>query len=189
MSYYSQDELTSLGFKQLGKDVLISTKVSFYNAANIEIGDYSRIDDFCVLSAGEGGICIGRHVHIAVFCSLIGKGRIDLADYSNLSSRVSIYSSNDDYTGEFMTNPTVPPQFTNVTHAPVRVGRHAVIGAGSVVLPGVTLHEGAGVGALSLVKKDCQRFGMYAGSPARQIGNRSMGLLEMESRFVALQNK
>jgi dTDP-4-amino-4,6-dideoxy-D-glucose acyltransferase len=187
MSFYSQDELVGLGFKRLGRGVSLSRKASIYNAANIEIGDFSRIDDFCVLSAGEGGIFIGRHVHIAIYCGLIGSGRIELGDYSGLSSRVSIYSSNDDYSGEFMTNPTLPSGFTHVTHAPVRIDRHVIIGAGSVVLPGVTLHEGAGVGALSLVKQDCESFVMYFGSPARRVGERSRKLLEMESRLVTYE--
>lgn len=52
-----------------------------------------------------------------------------------------------------MTNPMVPVEFTNVTHADVNIGRHVIIGSGSVVLPGVTIGEGAAVGALSLVKK------------------------------------
>jgi acetyltransferase-like isoleucine patch superfamily enzyme len=189
MSFYSQDELLGLGFRKLGRAVRLSRKASIYKPENIEIGDFSRIDDFCVLSAGPGGIFIGKHVHIAVFCSLIGSGRIDLSDYSNLSSRVAIYSSNDDYTGEFMTNPTVPSQFTNVTHAPVSVGKHVIIGAGSIVLPGVTLHQGAGIGALSLVKQDCQSFSIYAGSPARQVGKRSMKLLELETELAAEENK
>lgn len=188
MSFYSHDELRAMGFKLLGRDVRLSRKSSIYNAANIEIGDFSRVDDFCVLSAGEGGISIGKHVHIAVFCSLIGNGRIELADFSNLSSKVCIYSSNDDYSGEFMTNPTVPSRFTKVTHAPVKVGRHVIIGAGSVVLPGVTLHEGAGVGALSLVKQDCESFGMYVGTPTRRVGKRSTKLLEMESQLVASED-
>lgn len=187
MSFYSQDELLNLGFKRLGHDVRLSRRASVYNAANIEIGDFSRIDDFCVLSAGEGGIVIGRYVHIAVYCSLIGKGCIELGDYSGLSARVSIYSSNDDYTGEFMTNPTVPPQFTHVRDAPVRVGRHVIIGAGSVVLPGVTLHEGAGVGALSLIREDCEAFRMYFGSPARRLRERSKKLLDLESELVAYE--
>lgn len=75
----------------------------------------SRIDEFCVLLAGTGGIVIGNNVHIAVFCSLIGKEVIKINDFANLSSRVSIYSSSDDYSGEYMTNPTIPSHLTNVT--------------------------------------------------------------------------
>ena len=82
---------------------------------NIVIGNNVRIDDFVVLSAGQGGIEIGNYIHIAVFSSLIGAGRIALSDFCNISSRVSIYSSSDDYTGEYMTNPMMPKILTNVT--------------------------------------------------------------------------
>ncbi|MFP1454295.1 acyltransferase [Escherichia coli] len=94
-----------------------------------------RIDDFCVFSAGKGGIYIGNYIHIAVYSSLIGSEKIVLSDYSNISSRVSIYSSNDDYSGRFMSNPMIPAEFTNVTHAPVIIGKHVIIGSGSIVLP------------------------------------------------------
>ena len=185
MSFYTRDELLSFGFKSLGNEVKISKKASIYNAANIEIGDFSRIDDFCVLSAGEGGISIGRYVHIAIYCSLIGSGRIELHDFSGLSSRVVIYSSNDDYSGNYMTNPTVPSEYTNVSSAPVTVGRHGIVGAGSIVLPGVVLQEGAGVGALSLVKQDCEEFSMYFGVPAKRIGRRRKGMLDCEKHLIA----
>jgi len=69
----------------------------------------------------------------------------------------------------------------------VAVAAVAVIGAGSVVLPGVTLHEGAGVGALSLVKQDCQSFVMYFGSPAKRVGERSRKMLDMEKRLLACE--
>ena len=182
MAFYTQDQLHSFGFRHVGIEVKVSDKASIYNPANIEIGDHSRVDDFCVLSAGDGGIVVGRNVHVAVYCSLIGAGRIELHDFSNVSSRVSIYSSNDDYSGEFMTNPTVPADYTHVTHAPVTLGRHVIIGSGSVILPGVIMHEGSGLGALSLLKSDCQAFGMYSGIPAKRIGNRAKGLLEQEKR-------
>ena len=74
-----------------------------------------------------------------------------MADFSGLSSRITIYSSNDDYSGNNMTNPSIPTEFTNVTHADVIIKKHAIIGSGSVILPGVTIEEGAAVGALSLV--------------------------------------
>ncbi|MGC2029496.1 MAG: acyltransferase [Steroidobacteraceae bacterium] len=184
MSFHTAQELAGLGLAACGDDVRISTKASIHNAKNIRIGSHVRIDDFCVLSAGPGGIVIGSFIHVGVFSSLIGAGKITLQDFCNLSSRTSIYSSNDDYSGVRMTNPTIPPEFSGVTHAPVIIGRHAIIGAGSVLLPGVILEEGVAVGALSLIKQNCQAFGIYAGSPARRIGNRKRDLLELEGLFL-----
>lgn len=183
MAFYSIEELQSLGLARFGEDVRISSKASIYNPGRISIGSHVRIDDFCVLSAGEGGIEIGDYVHIAVYCSLIGAGKIMLSDFCNLSSRVSIYSSNDDYSGEHLTNPTVPVQFTGVTHTDVVLGNHVIIGSGSVVLPGICLDDGVAVGALSLVTKNCQKFGIYGGVPARRIGERKRDLLELETQL------
>jgi galactoside O-acetyltransferase len=185
MAMHSRAALEGMGFAALGQDVQVSALASLHGVSRIALGDHVRIDDFCVLSAGEGGISVGSHVHIAVFCSLIGAGRISLQDFSNLSSRVAIYSSNDDYSGAAMTNPLVPPEFTDVDHADVIVGRHVIIGCGSVILPGVTLEEGVAVGALSLVKGNCRAFGIYAGKPARRIAERSQALLDTERRFLA----
>lgn len=181
----SADELERMGFASVGVGVQLSDKAAVYGASRIDLGDHVRIDDFCVLSAGAGGIVLGRHVHLAVYCSLIGAGRIRLGDFAGLSARVSIYSSSDDYSGRAMTNPTVPPEFTDVTHAEVELGRHVIVGAGSVILPGVCIGEGAAVGALSLVTRSCEAFAVYSGTPARRVGPRSRDLLEIEQRFLA----
>lgn len=183
MSFYSREELQALGFARIGTDVRISKKASIYNPGRISIGSHVRIDDFCVLSAGDGGIEIGDYVHVAVFCLLIGAGKITVREFSNFSSRVSIYSSNDDYSGQHLTNPMVLGQFTGVTRKDVIIDRHAIIGSGSVVLPGVHLEEGTAVGALSLVKQTCKTFGIYAGVPARRIGERKRDLLDLERLF------
>lgn len=180
MAFLTEQQLGALGFAELGRNVLISDKASIYGASRIRVGSNVRIDDFCVLSAGEGGIEIGSYIHIAVYSSLIGAGKITIFDFVNISSRVAIYSSNDDYSGEYMTNPMVPKEFTNVNHAPVFIGKHSIIGSGSVVLPGVTLNEGVAVGALSLITKDCEAFGVYIGIPAKKIKNRKKDLLSIE---------
>ncbi|MEK4033058.1 acyltransferase [Methylocystis sp. IM3] len=185
MAMLSRDALEQIGFASLGENLQISEKASFYNAGKISLGDDIRIDDYCVLSAGRGGILIGQHVHIAVFSSLIGAGKIALGDFCNISSRVAIYSSNDDYSGAAMTNPTVPSAYTRVTNADVLLGRHVIVGSGSVILPGVTLEEGVAVGALTLIKRDCEAFGIYAGNPARRIKERSRDLLDIERQFLA----
>lgn len=178
MAFYSEQELAKIGFAKCGVNVLISKKASIYNPSRISIGSNVRIDDFCVLSAGEGGIEIGDYIHIAVFCSLIGAGKISLADFSGLSSRVSIYSSNDDYSGGHLTNPTVPNQFSKIEYADVSIGRHVIIGSGSVILPGIALEEGVAVAALSLVSKSCTAFGIYSGN--RRIAERNRQVLDLE---------
>lgn len=185
MAWLTQSELDALGFAAIGSHVLISNKASLHNCANIRLGSHVRIDDFCVLSAGSGGIDIGNYVHIAVYTALIGAGRITLDDFVNLSSRVSLYSSNDDYSGSSMTNPMVPAQFTNVEHAPVTLEKHVIVGSGSVILPGVTLHKGVAIGALSLVNKDCNAFTINVGTPAKSIGVRKQDLLEQEANLMA----
>lgn len=186
MAYLSSEQIAEMGFASVGRNPQLSDKASYYNCKKISIGDDVRIDDFCVLSAGVGGICIGSYIHIAVYSSLIGAGKISLHDFSNISSRVSIYSSSDDYSGSSMTNPTVPEEFKNVTHADVVIGRHVIIGAGSVVLPGVVLGEGVAIGALSLVSKSCPEYGIFSGVPARLIKERKRDFLELEKRFKAL---
>jgi len=188
MSFLDPKELKALGLAGYGKNVLISRKCSIYGASRIELGNNVRIDDFCVLSAGIGGIKLGSYIHIAAYSSLIGRGEILIYDFANISSRVSIYSSNDDYSGAHMTNPMVDEQFTGVNHQPVFIGRHSIIGAGSIVLPGVTIGEGVAIGALSLVNRDCKAFGIYIGVPARQKGERKRDLLVLEQQFMASCN-
>lgn len=185
MAYLTESQLKIMGFAALGANVFISDKASFYGVHRIKIGNNVRIDDFCVLSAGEGGIEIGNYIHIAVYSSLIGAGKIVLSDFCNISSRVSIYSSNDDYSGEYMTNPMVPEKYTNVTHGDVFFDKHVIIGSGSVILPNVTLHKGVAVGALSLISMECEPFGVYVGVPAKKIKNRDLNLLEIESKLIA----
>lgn len=190
MGFLSREQIKAMGFAHVGENVRLSDKASYYGCSRIHIGNNVRIDDFCVLSAGIGGIVIGNNVHVAVYSALIGAGKITLADFSNISSRVSIYSSNDDYSGRAMTNPTVPAAFTNVTHADVTIGRHVIIACGSIILPGVHVDEGAVIGALSLVKRDCEAFGVYGGGvKVKFLYERKRDLLAVEQQFLASCDK
>ena len=183
MSFYNDEHLQNLGFASIGENVLISDKSSIYNAPNIHIGNNVRIDDFCILSAGEGGIYIGDHVHIACYVSIIGKGKIELQDFCGISGRTSIYSSNDDYSGKFLTGPTVPKEFKNVVHSPVKIGRHVIIGVNCCILPGVTIDNGSAVGAFSLVNKNIESGVIVMGIPAKKIKKRSADIFELEQNM------
>lgn len=173
MSFLTNNQLLELGFGSLGKNVLISDKCSLYNTSNIFLGNDIRIDDFSVISAGDGGIYIGDYVHIACYVSLIGKGKIELQDFCGISGRTSIYSSSDDYTGNFLTNPTVPDDLRKVISATVTIGRHVIIGTGCCVLPGITIGDGAAVGACSLVTKNVNKGKFVFGIPAKVLKERS----------------
>jgi galactoside O-acetyltransferase len=181
--FLTADELIAAGFASVGENVLIDRTVRVYGANRISVASNVRIDAYSVLSAGIGGIDIGNHVHIGVYVFLSGAGRIELHDFAGLSGRVSIYSSNDDYGGHALTGPTIPDSLRRVTSAPVVVGKHAVLGAGAVVLPGVSIFEGACVGALSLVKRSVPSFTIAAGQPARVVGARKRDFLALEERL------
>jgi len=185
--FYSENDLKEMGFKYLGKNVLLSDKTSIYNPRNIEIGDNTRIDDFCVLSAGKGGIKIGSHVHIAVYCSLIGDAQIILDDFSGISSKTAIYSSTDDYSGICLTNPTVSKDFTNVISGLVHLKKHVIVGAGTIILPNVTLEEGVAVGALSLVNKSFPEYKIVVGCPAKIIKDRRQDIKNLEKEFMKMK--
>jgi len=179
--FLSSRDLLKIGFKSVGENVLISDKVSIYNPENISIGNNVRIDDFVILSSK---IIIGNYIHIGCYSSLIGKEEIIIKDFSGISGRVSIYSSSDDYTGLGMTNPMIPLEYRRVINEKVILNKHVIIGSGSVILPGVKIGEGTSIGALSLVKEDCEEFSIYFGSPAQKIGNRIKRFLKYEKNFT-----
>lgn len=184
-SFFNEEELDELGFKSIGKNVLISNKACLYWPESISIADYVRIDDFSIIS---GNVSIGKHVHIAAYCGLFGgKAGIELGDFSGISSRSAIYAINDDYSGDHLTNPTVDEVFRSVKEARVVLGKHSLIGTGSTILPGVVVGTGSAIGAMSLVNKDVPEWTICAGVPAKVIKARSRNLIGLEEKMVVQQ--
>lgn len=185
-SFYSDEELKEIGFNTIGANVLISRKCSIYGAHNMNIGNNVRIDDFCILS---GRIQIGNNIHIAAYSALYGgKDGIKIDDFANLSSRVSVYSVSDDYSGETMTNPTIPEKYKKVQSAPVHIGRHSIIGSTSVVLPKVVIAEGSSFGSFSFINHNSEPWSINVGIPFKKIKDRSKNLLELEKEYFKESN-
>lgn len=173
---YSVEELADLGFHSVGTDVKISRKCSIYGASNISIGDHVRIDDFCILS---GKITIGNHVHISAFAALYGSGGISIGDFCGVSPRSTIFSASDDFSGEHMISPMVPPELTLVHRAPVVMQDFSQIGAHGVVLPGVTMGQGAVTGACTLVLRDLEPWTINVGIPSKVLQKRRQDVLRL----------
>ena len=178
--FYTKEQLNEMGFKSIGDNVLISDKASIYGAKNIEIGSNVRIDDFCILSSGEGGIKIGNYVHIACYAHLIGSGQIIIEDHAQISGKVSIYSSSDDFSGDYLIGPTVPKEYSNVRNLTVHLKKYVILGCNVVVLPGVTIEEGTAIGALSLVSKSLPGYGIYGGNPIKFLKERTKVMQKYE---------
>ncbi|MBU3978203.1 acyltransferase [Patescibacteria group bacterium] len=183
MAFITEQLLKKMGFKSLGSNVRISDKASIYNVDRIEIGDNSRIDDFCVVS---GKVFVGQNVHIAVFCNVAGgeKGII-FEDFSGLSYGCHVFTQSDDYGGRTLTNPTVPDKYKQEIKKAIIIGRHSIVGTNSVIFPGVVLAEGTSVGALSMVTKSTKEWSVYFGIPAKYIKARKRDLLRLEEEYLA----
>ena len=182
-AFFDETHLRSFGFKALGSNVRIHQTAVLVDCAKISMGDNVRIDPFSVISV-TGGVSIGNHVHIASHVVVTGGAAIDICDHVGLSHGVRVFSSSDDFSGEFLTGPTIPFELRSVSTAPIRIGRHVVLGAGSVVLPGADVGDGATIGALSLVNRALEEWTVFAGIPARRIRARSRNLLRLEAQLA-----
>jgi len=183
-NFYSDDELKSFKFKSLGKNVKIKKNVAIYFVENITIKDNVRIDDNTVIVASNNSTTIGNYVHIASNCYIAASEGLKMEDFSGLAPGVNIFTGSDDYSGKKLTNPTVDRKYIGGKSGEVVLGRHVIIGSNSVILPGVHIGEGSSVGALSLVTKSLESWGIYFGAPVKKIKSRSQKLLELEKEFL-----
>jgi galactoside O-acetyltransferase len=183
--FWSRNELDFFGFASLGKDVFISKNARIYQPHLISIGNNVRIDDFAKLN---GKITIGSNIHIASFVCLMGSYGITLKDYAQVSLRATLLSATDDFSGEFLVGPQIPSQYRKISGGEIVLEKHALVGAGSMIFPGVTLREGTAVGAMSLVMRSTKKWTVYFGNPAVPIKERSRNMLELEKLMNAEVN-
>lgn len=181
--YLAREELIAMGFKHLGSDVLIARTARLYGAEYMSIGNRSLIDDFCVVS---GNFQMGANVHIAHGCRVIaGREGVVMEDFSGLAFGVTVFAQSDDYTGLALTNPTVPMKYRKISRGAVTLCRHAIVGAGAVVFPGVVIGEGASVGSLTMVTHNLEPWSVNFGIPAKKIKQRKREMLELERAYLA----
>jgi acetyltransferase-like isoleucine patch superfamily enzyme len=183
--YYNEDSLRDYNFKSVGKNVLVAKNCTIIGVENISIGDNVRIDGFStIIATGDGFLEIGSYVHIGGYSAIFAGAGVILKDFSGLSQSVKIYSKSDDYSGTFMTNPTVPAHLTGVISGTIIIERHAIIGSQSIIMPNICIAEGTAVGANSLITKNTEEWSIYFGSPAKKIKNRKKNPLELEKSLT-----
>ena len=172
-----------LPFARRGADVTIWPLAKIIAPETISLGDSVIIDDFVLLMGGRKTV-LGSFIHIASFTSITGGGEFVMEDFATLSSGIRVFTGTDDFSGGGLTNSAVPYPYRQPARTFATIKKHAIVGANSVILPGVTLGEGAAVGANSLVLHDCEPWTIYVGSPARPLKSRPKErILELEAQL------
>lgn len=148
----------------------------FYRRAGMQLPRSSSIHWRAEFYRPEG-ITIGQHCTVGDSVFLDGREGITVGDNVNVGSHVSVYTRQHD---------PDDPDFAEVG-APVTIGTYAWVSSHSVILPGVSVGEGAVVAAGAVVTRDVPPYTVVAGVPAAVIRERARGLqyrLGYAKRFV-----
>ena len=139
-------------------------RVHVSGTANIKLGKRCRLGMEVELRTVEAGqIQIGEDTRLNRGCTLTSYAQIRIEDFTIIGEFVSIRDANHGLKrGE-------PMRYQPHTCEPILIGRDVWIGRGSCILPGVTIGEGAVIGANSVVTRDIPDFAIAAGVPAKVI--------------------
>ena len=150
--------------KSFGNAVRIGVGVLVLHPHTFEIGDAVFIGNQTFLQGRHDGRCaIGAHTWVGPQ-SYFDCRDLELGEYVGWGPGAKVLGS--EHTGEPADVPIIQ---TDLVIKPVRVGKWADIGVNAVLLPGVTVGEGAVVGAGAVVTHDVPDYAIVAGVPAKML--------------------
>jgi len=138
---YIRNFFLSFFFKRKGSDFVTRKGFLAYSPERIAIGDSVHFNNDCWINGG-GGLEIGNNV---IF-----------------GPRVIVHSSNHNFDDM---NKLIMHQGSS--HKKVTIGNNIWVGASSIILPGVTISDGAIIGAGAVVTKDVPSNVVVGGVPAK----------------------
>lgn len=137
---------------------------------HVEVGDYCRFRDHVILRThGEGKIIFGNHSGCSYYCLIEAEALVQIGDNTAITEFCVIRDTNHTVYGTDH-HWALTPHITK----PVRIGDNALVGSRTYIHPGVTIGEGAIVGAGSVLVEDTQvgPYEIWAGAPAKKIAHR-----------------
>jgi len=162
--------------RRCGTGVITHHLVQVIKPEMIEIGDYTRIENFVFINGGNG-MKVGRRNHFSWFMSVIGGGELITGDYVSFGAGVRIINGTDHYQGGKRISPLVPMEHRGVYRCRIEVCKDAFVGTNAVIQPSIhnpeiVIGEGAIVGSMSLVTKSLEPWSINVGIPCRKVGER-----------------
>lgn len=129
---------------------------------NFSIGDQTIIEDFTTINNAVGDITIGNKTIVGIGSVIIGP--VSIGNNVMIAQNIVISGLNHGYE-----DVTIPPSEQDVTCKLIIISDNVWIGANSVITAGVTLGKHCVIGAGSIVTKNIPDYSVAVGNPARVI--------------------
>jgi len=145
-------------------------------AGKIVVGSHSLIEGLLQTETEKGKIQIGNNVYVGGGSSISSADSVEIGDDVLISYKVFIMD-HDSHSVRYSVRKNDLQNWwhhgghdwSNIRSGPVVIEKGAWVGAGSIVLKGVTIGEGAVIGAGSVVTRSVPPWTIVAGNPARKI--------------------
>ena len=164
-------------------EIRLNTRINFKTQRNTEsivIGETCIINGSFNFESEKGFIKIGNNVFLGNNVRFFSRNRIEIGNDVMIAENVTFYDHNshslnwrdrlfDTQSLSYAKTPEERVKIKNwetVLDSPIHVGNNVWIGMDSLILKGVTIGDGAIVGARSVVTKDVAPYTCVAGNPA-----------------------
>ena len=154
---------------QLGAKSVAGKRMTVWRPRRISTGARCTFehDVYLKIVADDARLDLGEFVFVGAGCELDVALSVSIGSHTLIAPQVFITDHSH------RTSANVPIDAQGITSKAVAIGEDVWIGTKSVILAGVTIGDGAVVGASSVVTHDVEPFAIVAGAPARLIGRRS----------------
>lgn len=154
--------------RHVGSGVVIEEGVRIFHPETVSLGDRVYIGHEAMLKGYyKGYLEIGSGSWIGQRCFFHSAGGLRIGENVGIAPEVKILTSVHDFDATKQPVMQFPLKFS-----PVEIQSGVDIGIGSIILPGITIGEGAVIGAGSVVTHDVPAYEVWAGSPARKLRSR-----------------
>lgn len=172
---------------RVGEDVFISPNAELKLAEQAIIGNHVSIDSFVYCTVP---MTVGDYVHIASHCSIIGgaMATFTMGNFSALATGCRVICASDEHLGAGLDIPWVPKEYRDsVVNKPIVIEDFAIVCAGAILLPGVTIAEGSVVGAGCVVRRSTKPWMVYVGDPPLPCKERSCETMKQYAKEMGYE--